>query len=110
MVKFQIGYTGKNCEENINDCTPGVCAPAATCIDLINDYHCRCPFNLTGEDCRKTVQVDYDLHFTDESKSSSASLVVPFNLEGYSELTVALWVQFDTPGETGTYLTLYSVE
>jgi len=77
---------------------------------LTNDYHCRCPFNLTGEDCRKTVQIDYDLHFTDESKSSSASLVVPFILGGHSELTVAMWVQFDTTGDTGTYFTLYSVD
>ena len=107
---MSTGYTGKNCEENIDDCVPGVCAPAATCIDLINDFHCRCPFNLTGEDCRKTVQVDYDLHFTDESKSSFASLVVPFTLEGLTELTIAMWVQFDTPGETGTYFTLYAVE
>ena len=27
-----------------------------------------------------------------------------------SELTVAMWVQFETPGETGTYFTLYSVD
>ena len=26
-----------------------------------------------------------------------------------SEFTVAMWVQFETPGETGTYFTLYSV-
>jgi hypothetical protein len=46
------GYTGKNCESNIDDCLPGVCPPASTCIDLTNDFYCRCPFNLTGEDCR----------------------------------------------------------
>jgi len=103
------GFTGRNCEENIDDCQPGVCPPAATCIDLTNDFYCRCPFNLTGEDCRKTIQTDYDLHFTDESKSASASLMVPFNLNSPIEFTAAMWVQFDTPGETGTYFTLYSV-
>ena len=70
----------------------------------------RCPFNLTGEDCRKTIQIDYDLHFIDEAKTSSASLVVPFRLNTPQELTVGMWVQFDDPGETGTYFTLYSVE
>lgn len=104
------GYTGQNCEENINDCRPGTCPPASTCIDLTDDFYCRCPFNLTGEDCRKTIQIDYDLHFTDESKSSSASLVVPFVLGTPEEFTVGLWVQFDTPGETGTYFTLYAVD
>jgi hypothetical protein len=63
---------------------------------------------------RKTINPDYDLHFTDESKSASASLVVPFSLgvegAGPAEFTAAMWVQFDTAGETGTYFTLYSVE
>ncbi|XP_040577922.1 uncharacterized protein uif [Lepeophtheirus salmonis] len=103
------GYNGKNCEENINDCTPGSCPPSSTCIDLIDDFYCRCPFNLTGEDCRKTIQIDYDLYFTDDTKSSSASLVVPFNLGFLTEFTIAMWVQFDRPSETGTYFTLYSV-
>ena len=67
------GYTGVHCEENVNDCQPGVCPPAATCVDLTGDFYCRCPFNLTGEDCRKTIQIDYDLHFIDEAKTSSAS-------------------------------------
>jgi len=103
------GYEGKNCEVNINDCTPGKCPPASTCIDLTNDFYCRCPFNLTGEDCRKQITINYDLHFTDESKSSSASLVVPFRLQS-EELSVAMWVSFDTPDETGTYFSLYSVD
>ena len=102
------GYEGENCDINIDDCALGLCSPSATCIDLTNDYYCRCPFNLTGEDCRKQITINYDLHFTDESKSSSASLVVPFEL-GTPELSVAMWVQFDTVGETGTYFTLYSV-
>ena len=95
--------------ENFNNC-PGTCPPAATCIDLVDNFHCRCPFNLTGEDCRKTIQTDYDLYFADDSKSASASLVVPFVMKSPSELTVAMWVQFETPGETGTYFTLYSVD
>lgn len=104
------GYTGVHCETNVDDCVPGACPPAATCIDLVDDFVCRCPFNLTGEDCRKTIQTDYDLHFTDEGKSSSASLAVPFVLGAPAEVTVGMWVQFDTQGETGTYFTLYQVE
>jgi len=95
---------------------------------LTNDFYCRCPFNLTGESCQKTIQPDYDLHFIDDSKSSSASLTVPFSFDGHvarqgsgiafdavannnrNELTVAMWVQFDSAGETGNYFTLYSVD
>ena len=126
------GFDGKNCSNNINDCVyddgTRKCPPAAKCIDLDNDYYCRCPFNLTGEMCQKTIQPDYDLHFIDDSRSSSASLNVPFTFDGYvarqgsgsgfggassgsrNELTVAMWVQFDNPGEVGNYFTLYSVD
>ena len=58
----------------------GPCLNNAKCIDLPNGFHCKCPFNLNGEDCRKTINIDYDLHINDDSKSSSASLSVPFEL------------------------------
>lgn len=48
------GFTGVNCEEDIQDCTPTSCPPTATCIDLTDSFYCECPFNLTGEDCRKS--------------------------------------------------------
>ena len=104
------GYRGENCDESINDCDTADCPVASECIDLENDFYCKCPFNLTGEGCMKPITINYDLHFTDDSKSSSASLVVPFQLGSRGELSVAMWVQFDTAYETGTFFTLYSVE
>ncbi len=35
---------------------------------------------------------------------------MPFKLGSPQELTVGMWVQFDSPGETGTYFTLYAVD
>ena len=67
------GFEGENCETNIDDCALGGCPAASECIDLTNDYYCKCAFNLTGEDCRKPITINYDLHFSDEDKSSSAS-------------------------------------
>ena len=107
--KCAPGYTGVNCEEDIPDCTPASCPPAAMCIDLVNDFYCKCPFNLTGEDCRKTINYDYDLYLNDESRSSSASLAVPFPLGPISSMTIAMWVQFTVADEEGTFFTLYSV-
>ena len=103
------GYEGENCDINIDDCLTADCPAASTCIDLTNDFYCKCPFNLTGEGCMKPITINYDLHFTDDSKSSSASLVVPFKLAS-NQLSIAMWVQFDSPDETGTYFTLYSVD
>ena len=36
-----IGYTGKNCEENIDDCESVSCEHG-TCQDEINAFHCEC--------------------------------------------------------------------
>ncbi|KAG8179313.1 hypothetical protein JTE90_016418 [Oedothorax gibbosus] len=103
------GFTGRYCEQDIPDCTPSSCPTIATCIDLTNDFYCKCPFNLTGEDCRKTVNIDYDLYINDESHSSSVALAAPFVLNSNS-LSVALWVQYNSPNSKGVFFTLYSVE
>lgn len=45
--KCRVGWMGKNCDQNINDCV-GQCQHGATCIDLVNDYHCACQPGYTG--------------------------------------------------------------
>lgn len=46
--KCRVGWMGKNCDQNINDCI-GQCQHGATCIDLVNDYHCACQPGFTGQ-------------------------------------------------------------
>lgn len=89
---------------------PNTCPPTSECIDLTNGYYCKCPsFNLTGEDCRKPISYDYDLHFNDETRSSRAALTIPFTINNAQSLSLAFWVQYDQPDSVGTFLTLYSV-
>ena len=129
------GYTGKTCEEDIIDCKENSCPPSATCIDLTGKFFCQCPFNLTGDDCRKckllsslfdfwfvtsgtsliifsyictAIQVDYDLYFSDPTRSSAAQ-VIPFFTGSKKSLTVAMWVQFTQKDEAGIFLTIYGV-
>lgn len=47
-------FTGKNCADDVTDCKDNSCPPGATCIDLSAGFYCQCPFNLTGDDCRKS--------------------------------------------------------
>ncbi len=104
------GFTGPNCEEDIVDCQPTSCPPSATCIDLTNGFHCRCPFNMTGEDCRKPINIDYDLYFNDRSRASNAALTTPFALEQAGAMTIGLWVQYQVAELKGAYFTLYEVD
>lgn len=47
QCRCRRGWTGKDCDRNINDCV-GQCLHGATCIDLVNDYHCACQPGYTG--------------------------------------------------------------
>lgn len=58
--------------------------------------------------CLVAISVDYDLYFSDASRSS-ASQVVPFYTTTSSSLTIAMWVQFTQKDENGIFFTLYSV-
>ena len=43
-----LGFTGTNCEVNIDDCPGHICQNGATCLDGINTYTCQCPPTYTG--------------------------------------------------------------
>ncbi|WAQ94324.1 NOTCH-like protein [Mya arenaria] len=45
------GFTGTNCQININECLSNKCAEYATCVDGINNYTCICPPGFTGPYC-----------------------------------------------------------
>lgn len=44
-----VGFTGTNCEVNIDDCPGHICQNGAICIDGINTYTCQCPPTYTGQ-------------------------------------------------------------
>ena len=45
------GYTGINCQTNINECHSNLCLHNSTCIDGINTYKCNCANGYTGHNC-----------------------------------------------------------
>ncbi len=64
------GFTGSNCEINIDDCNPDPCLNGGTCQDRIGGYICNCteegvtgnscevfcPAGQEGEFCERTIQ------------------------------------------------------
>ena len=45
------GYTGDNCETNIDECGSSPCQNGGACKDLGNVYNCSCPNDYDGTNC-----------------------------------------------------------
>lgn len=50
------GFTGQNCEENVDDCPGNNCKNGGACVDGVNTYNCRCPPEWTGAAARSGAQ------------------------------------------------------
>lgn len=46
---------------NDNDCLDNKCQNGATCIDLIQEYECKCPFGFKGKMCETSVDLCSEL-------------------------------------------------
>lgn len=49
------GFTGKFCEENIDDCLYLPCAEGSTCIDGVAEFQCLCPPGFNGSTCTEEI-------------------------------------------------------
>ncbi len=49
------GFSGDQCETNIDDCAPNPCENGGTCTDGIDSFQCDCPSGFTGPTCAQTV-------------------------------------------------------
>jgi hypothetical protein len=51
-----VGWSGANCDVNIDDCVGAPCQNGGTCTDQANGYACACPAGYTGANC----EIDID--------------------------------------------------
>lgn len=49
------GFTGSNCQTNIDECQSQPCNNGGTCIDAINDYDCTCSPGYSGKNCNYSI-------------------------------------------------------
>ena len=49
------GFTGRNCQTDIDECSSNPCRNGGVCTDLINSFRCTCPIGFAGERCEKVV-------------------------------------------------------
>ena len=46
-----LGYTGADCETNIDDCVNRNCSGNGVCVDGVNSFSCECVSGFTGDMC-----------------------------------------------------------
>jgi len=47
----QSGWTGSNCDIDIDECENDPCLNEGVCIDQIGDFQCQCKSGWTGKTC-----------------------------------------------------------
>ncbi len=51
----QPGYTGTDCETEIDECEGQPCGRNGRCIDMVNRFECECYPGYTGTDCSENI-------------------------------------------------------
>ena len=52
-----VGFTGFNCDVNIDDCASAPCKNGGVCFDRANAYTCDCPSGWAGAHCDQPVSL-----------------------------------------------------
>ncbi|KAM8858778.1 protein eyes shut homolog isoform 2-T3 [Spinachia spinachia] len=77
--KCPLGFTGRNCVTDINECNSGPCQHNGTCRDLPGHYECQCLAGFLGEDCE--VDVDACALPNNTCPSNTRCLDLPHGLD-----------------------------
>ena len=57
FCRCKPGFTGRNCDENFNECLNSQCRNGGLCVDGINSYECECPWPYSGRYCETFMDV-----------------------------------------------------
>ncbi|XP_047481240.1 LOW QUALITY PROTEIN: sushi, von Willebrand factor type A, EGF and pentraxin domain-containing protein 1-like [Penaeus chinensis] len=49
------GYSGQQCESEIDECESDPCFNGGTCLDMLDGFHCECPPGFTGSQCEVDI-------------------------------------------------------
>lgn len=83
---LRLGFTGIQCEININECETNPCLNGGQCHDKINGFQCTCALGFAGQRCQTNI---------DDCKSQ------PCRNKGICHDSIASYTCECPPGYTG---------
>ncbi|XP_022110885.1 sushi, von Willebrand factor type A, EGF and pentraxin domain-containing protein 1-like [Acanthaster planci] len=86
------GYSGPECEQDINECDSHPCQNGAQCIDGVNQYQCRCRPGFVGTYCSQHAQSNFDMAFRGSHPSQYITLPHAIN-EPLRAFTIMMWIR-----------------
>ncbi|XP_072179385.1 uncharacterized protein [Diadema setosum] len=72
----QAGYSGKNCQIDIDECSSDPCANGATCSDFVDGFQCTCVTGYEGMNCES--EIDNCISTPCENNAPCASVLGDF--------------------------------
>lgn len=55
IFNYYSGFTGTQCEIDIDECSTNPCLNGGTCHDHINSFKCSCQMGFTGTRCQTNI-------------------------------------------------------
>ncbi|XP_022110883.1 sushi, von Willebrand factor type A, EGF and pentraxin domain-containing protein 1-like [Acanthaster planci] len=86
------GYSGPECEQDINECDSHLCQNGAQCIDGVNQYLCRCRPGFVGTYCSQQAQSNFDMVFRGSHPSQYITLPRAIG-EPLHAFTIMMWIR-----------------
>ena len=70
------GFTGSNCEVNIDECLSNPCGERGQCVDEVNNFQCTCDCGFSRELCNESGTVHDESLFI----NNNHNIILTFSL------------------------------
>ena len=57
LYAYRLGYSGRHCDHDIDECSVHPCYFEGTCINLVNSFRCECKDGFLGDRCEAVLRL-----------------------------------------------------